>query len=83
MHLFPITCVHVIQPYPVHNKMSQVRGPAQAPKARETSRFSGTGDMLPRKILDLHMRLNAISCILRAILAQNIMMKSIIILVNL
>ena len=39
--------------------------------------------MIPREILDFHMRLNAISCILWAVLLQNITIKSNIILVNL
>ena len=39
--------------------------------------------MLSREILDSHMRLNAIFCILRAVLPQNITIKSNIILVNL
>ena len=39
--------------------------------------------MLPQEILEFHMRSNAISCILRAVLPQNITIISNIILVNL
>ena len=39
--------------------------------------------MLPQNIFDFHMHLNAISCILREVLPQNIMIKRKVILDNL
>ena len=32
--------------------------------------------MLPRKFFDFHMRLNTISCLLRAVFPQNVVIKS-------
>ena len=57
----------------------QSRWNGRALKALDSS--SGVQSMLPWKIFDFHLRLNAISCILRALLAQNIVIKSNITLV--